>query len=185
MRIRVPQKYVNRSAKNSTFSDFEYTELILNKNRIFFQFWRNKHPNKFKLGYFDNQRQKRACKELRFDTLPCGRVSAFGLIYYCVCAYHDFIERFILFHNKRRPKEMGAEEISAFLTDLAVKGKVSASTQNQAFFAVLFLYRDVLKINLPRSSDSKWLNPIQRMFAGSMIFATFSRTTGKSIFIPV
>lgn len=64
-------------------------------------------------------------------------------------SYHNFIKRFILFHNKRHPKEMGAEEISAFLTDLAVKGKVSASTQNQAFFAILFLYRDVLKINLP------------------------------------
>ena len=44
---------------------------------------------------------------------------------------------------------MGAEEITAFLTDLAVNGKVSASTQNQAFFSLLFLYRDVLKINLP------------------------------------
>ncbi len=63
--------------------------------------------------------------------------------------YHNFIKRFILFHNKRHPKEMGAEEISAFLTDLAVNGKVSASTQNQAFFALLFLYRDVLRIKLP------------------------------------
>lgn len=65
-------------------------------------------------------------------------------------AYHNFIKRFILFHNKRHPKEMGAEEITAFLTHLAVNEKVSASTQNQAFFALLFLYRDVLKINLPR-----------------------------------
>jgi integron integrase len=45
---------------------------------------------------------------------------------------------------------MGADELSAFLTDLAVKGNVSASTQNQALFALLFLYRDVLKIALPR-----------------------------------
>lgn len=65
-------------------------------------------------------------------------------------SYHNFIKRFILFHNKRHPKEMGAEEISAFLTYLAVNRKASASTQNQAFFALLFLYRDVLKINLPR-----------------------------------
>ena len=64
--------------------------------------------------------------------------------------YHNFIKRFILFHDKRHPKEMGADEISAFLTDLAVKGNVSASTQNQALFALLFLYRDVLKIVLPR-----------------------------------
>jgi len=64
--------------------------------------------------------------------------------------YHNFIKRFILFHDKRHPMEMGADEISAFLTDLAVKGNVSASTQNQALFALLFLYRDVLKIALPR-----------------------------------
>jgi len=64
--------------------------------------------------------------------------------------YHNFIKRYILFHDKRHPKEMGAEEISAFLTHLAVQGKVSASTQNQAFFALLFLYRDVLRIHLPK-----------------------------------
>ncbi len=64
--------------------------------------------------------------------------------------YHNFIKRFILFHDKRHPSEMGADEISAFLTHLAVEGKVSASTQNQAFFAILFLYRDVLKIVLPK-----------------------------------
>ena len=64
--------------------------------------------------------------------------------------YHNFIKRYILFHDKRHPMEMGADEISAFLTDLAVNGKVSASTQNQAFFALLFLYRDVLQIDLPK-----------------------------------
>lgn len=63
--------------------------------------------------------------------------------------YHNFIKRFILFHNKRHPNEMGATEITEFLTDLAVNGKVSASTQNQAFFSLMFLYRDVLRINLP------------------------------------
>jgi integron integrase len=63
--------------------------------------------------------------------------------------YHNFIKRYLLFHDKRHPKEMGAEEITAFLTHLAVEDKVSASTQNQAFFALLFLYRDVLRINLP------------------------------------
>ncbi len=52
--------------------------------------------------------------------------------------YHNFIKRYILFHDKRHPKEMGADEISAFLTDLAVKGNVPASTQNQALFALLF-----------------------------------------------
>ncbi|MGQ0543362.1 MAG: integron integrase, partial [Blastocatellia bacterium] len=64
--------------------------------------------------------------------------------------YHNFIKRYILFHDKRHPAEMGAGEITAFLTDLAVRGKVSASTQNQALFSILFLYRDVLGIELPR-----------------------------------
>jgi integrase len=55
-------------------------------------------------------------------------------------AYVGWIRRYILFHGKRRPKEMGENEISAFLTHLAVEGKVSASTQNQALCALLFLY---------------------------------------------
>jgi integron integrase len=61
-------------------------------------------------------------------------------------AYADWCRRFILFHNKRHPSEMGAEEINAFLTHLAVEGRVSASTQNQAMAALLFLYQRVLKV---------------------------------------
>jgi integrase len=64
--------------------------------------------------------------------------------------YHNFMKRFIPFHKKRHPKEMGADEITAFLTHLAARESISASTQNQAFFALLFLYRDVLQISLPR-----------------------------------
>ncbi|HEY80229.1 MAG TPA: integron integrase [Caldilineae bacterium] len=56
----------------------------------------------------------------------------------------QWIKRFILFHNKRHPKEMGAPEIEAFLTHLAVEEHVAASTQNQALSALLFLYREVL-----------------------------------------
>src|SRR4051794_8226030 len=62
-------------------------------------------------------------------------------------AYHDWARRFILFHGKRHPQEMGAAEINQFLTHLAVEGHVSASTQNQAFCALLFLYRDVLQVD--------------------------------------
>src|SRR5262245_2522989 len=65
-------------------------------------------------------------------------------------AYVDWIRRFILFHNKRHPREMGAAEIEGFLTHLAVEGKVAASTQNQAFAALLYLYQQVLEIELPR-----------------------------------
>jgi hypothetical protein len=60
-------------------------------------------------------------------------------------AYVNFIKRYILFHNNRHPEEMGKEEIEAFLTHLAVDKNVSASTQNQAFSAILFLYRKVLE----------------------------------------
>ena len=56
-------------------------------------------------------------------------------------AYVDWIRRFILFHGKRHPAEMGAPEVEAFLTHLAVQGKVAASTQNQALNAIVFLYR--------------------------------------------
>jgi integron integrase len=64
-------------------------------------------------------------------------------------AYVSWIRRFVLFHGKRHPAEMGEKEINAFLTDLAVYGRVSASTQNQALAALLFLYRHVLDKPLP------------------------------------
>ena len=64
-------------------------------------------------------------------------------------AYSDCVRRFILFHKKRHPAEMGAEEIRQFLSHLAVGGNVAASTQNVALCALLFLYRDVLGVELP------------------------------------
>ncbi|MGZ8222892.1 MAG: integron integrase [Methylobacter sp.] len=70
--------------------------------------------------------------------------------------YVQWIKRFILFHNKRHPQEMGTAEVEAFLTHLAVDGQVSASTQNQALSALLFLYKEVLAIDLP------WLGNVVR-----------------------
>ena len=58
--------------------------------------------------------------------------------------YINWIKRFILFHDKRHPNEMGSKEIEEYLTHLALKAKVSASTQNQALNALLFLYRHIL-----------------------------------------
>jgi integron integrase len=63
-------------------------------------------------------------------------------------AYVDWIKRYILFHDKRHPQEMGTPKIEAFLTHLAVDQNVAASTQNQALSALLFLYRNVLKQDL-------------------------------------
>src|SRR5437660_5760108 len=64
-------------------------------------------------------------------------------------SYRNWIKRFILFHKKKHPREMGEAEIRAFISHLAVEGQISASTQTVALSALLFLYRDVLKQELP------------------------------------
>jgi integron integrase len=71
-------------------------------------------------------------------------------------AYVNWILRFIGFHGMRHPAEMGDTEVTAFLSDLAERGHVSASTQNQALSALLFLYRIVMKRELP------WMSQIVR-----------------------
>ena len=70
--------------------------------------------------------------------------------------YVQWIKRYILFHGKRHPRDMGPKEMEAFLTHLAVEGNVSASTQNQALSALLFLYREVLEMEVP------WLDKVVR-----------------------
>jgi integrase len=70
--------------------------------------------------------------------------------------YVQWIKRFILFHGKRHPQEMRVAEVEAFLTHLAVEGRVSASMQNQALSALLFLYKEVLAIDL------SWLDNVVR-----------------------
>lgn len=76
--------------------------------------------------------------------------------------YIHWIRRYILFHDKRHPREMGAAEIEAFLTHLAVEGQVSASTQNQALSALLFLYREVLQQKLEQV-EVIWAKKPQRL----------------------
>jgi integron integrase len=78
-------------------------------------------------------------------------------------AYCDWARRFILFHGKRHPREMAAEEVTAFLTHLASERNVYASTQNQAKSALLFLYRQVLGIELP------WLDEIVQAKRGTRL----------------
>ncbi|PPC79725.1 MAG: integrase [Methylotenera sp.] len=67
--------------------------------------------------------------------------------------YLQWVKRFILFHHKRHPREMGGPEVEAFLSHLVTHGNVSSSTQNQALSALLFLYREVLGISLPWMDD--------------------------------
>jgi hypothetical protein len=81
-------------------------------------------------------------------------------------AYVAWIRRYILFHGKRHPTDMGAAEITRFLTSLAIDGKVAASTQNQALSALLFLYREVLQQEVP------WLN--------DLVYAKRPHTTSRS-----
>ncbi|MGQ9860882.1 MAG: integron integrase [Thiobacillaceae bacterium] len=77
--------------------------------------------------------------------------------------YVFWIRRFILFHGKRHPCALGAAEVEAFLSDLAVNGRVAAATQNQALSALLFLYREVLGIQLPWLDNITRAKPSQRL----------------------
>jgi integrase len=90
-------------------------------------------------------------------------------------AYTDWIKRFILFHGKRHPSEMGGAEVEAFLSHLAVKGKVSASTQNQAKSAILFLYRHVLESDLP------WLDGVVQANQPKRLPVVLTETEVRSV----
>jgi len=74
-------------------------------------------------------------------------------------AYVSWIRRFILFHHKRHPQEMAEPEIRQFISHLAVDAKISASTQTVALSALLFLYRDVLKQELPYIANIERAKP--------------------------
>ena len=89
--------------------------------------------------------------------------------------YLQWIRRFILFHDKRHPKGMGAGEVEAFLTDLAVRGKVAASTQNQAKSAILFLYKQVLETELP------WLDNVTQAKAPQRLPVVLTQKEVQSV----
>ena len=89
--------------------------------------------------------------------------------------YSDWIRRFILFHQKRHPQTMGPEEVREFLTDLAANQNVAASTQNQAFSALLFLYKEVLKQELP------WIDNVQRAKRPSKLPVVFTPEEARAV----
>jgi integron integrase len=89
--------------------------------------------------------------------------------------YVQWIKRYILFHNKRHPREMGAAEVNAFLTSLAVQRNVSSSTQNQALAALLFLYKEVLGIDLP------WLDGLIRAKRPARLPTVLSRAEAQRV----
>ncbi len=90
-------------------------------------------------------------------------------------AYLGWIKRFILFHNKQHPSSLGKSEISSFINYLAIKKKVSASTQNQALQSILFLYKQILKIEIG------WIEEIKRVERIKHIPVVFSRKEAKII----
>jgi integron integrase len=89
--------------------------------------------------------------------------------------YVAWIRRYILFHGKRHPVEMGAAEITQFLTALAVEGKVAAATQNQALSALLFLYREVLALEAP------WLDGLVRAKRPQRLPVVLSRDEVRAV----
>ena len=84
-------------------------------------------------------------------------------------AYVDWIRRFVMANGKRHPRDMGAAEVEAFLSGLATRDDVAASTQNQALSALLFLYREVLGVQLP------WMESVVRAKRPQKIPAVLSR----------
>jgi integron integrase len=94
-------------------------------------------------------------------------------------AYVQWIKRYIFFHQKRHPREMGANEIRTFLSDLAVNGKVAASTQNQALNALVFLYREVLNLEPGDFSD------IERARTPTRLPVVLSKSEVESLFAAI
>ena len=90
-------------------------------------------------------------------------------------AYLQWLKRYVAFHDRRHPRELGAPAVEQFLTHLAVVRKVSAATQNQALQALLFLYRDVLQIKLP------WLNNVTRAAQPKRLPVVLSRAEVRAL----
>ncbi len=98
-----------------------------------------------------------------------ARIRRLGLAKRTEAAYVSWIRRFIIANGKRHPRELGRREVEAFLTQLAVRDGVAPSTQNQALSAILFLYREVLHMDLP------WLQGVQRAKAAGNLPVVLTR----------
>lgn len=90
-------------------------------------------------------------------------------------AYMAWIRRFIRANHKRHPRDMGGPEVERFLTGLAVEGNVASGTQNQALSALLFLYREVLEIQLP------WMDNVVRAKRPRRLPVVLSRDEAKRL----
>jgi len=90
-------------------------------------------------------------------------------------AYVDWVRRFVVFHGRRHPSRLGGDDVATFLTYLAVERKVSASTQNQAMSAILFLYKHVLEVQLP------WLDDVVRAKRPARLPVVLSRSEVRQL----
>jgi integrase len=111
-------------------------------------------------GLFEVAREKIRTRRLAFRTEQ---------------AYLHWMRRYVKFHGRRHPRDMGPTEVEGFLTHLAVEAGVGASTQNQALQALLFLYRRVLDIELP------WLENVTRASRPKRIPVVLSRSEVRSV----
>src|SRR5438034_525100 len=90
-------------------------------------------------------------------------------------AYINWIRQFIIFNGKRHPGEMGASEISSFLSYLATERHIAASTQNQALSALLFLYREVL------DKPIDWIDDVERARKPQRLPVVFTKAEAKAV----
>jgi integron integrase len=97
------------------------------------------------------------------------RIRRLGLSLRTERAYVGWIRRFVVAHGRRHPRELGGEDVEAFLTNLAARDRVAPSTQGQALAALLFLYREVLQVKLP------WMENIQRAKRSERLPVVLSR----------
>jgi integron integrase len=111
-------------------------------------------------GLLQTAREQMRVRHLSFETEKC---------------YLQWMRRFIAFHDRRHPRELGAPEVQAFLTHLAVKRGVAPSTQNQALQALLFLYKRVLSIDLP------WLENVIRAGHAKHVPVVLSRADVSAV----
>ena len=98
----------------------------------------------------DTEKKPRLLEQLR------GELRYRHYAYTTEKTYIQWVKQYIFYHNKRHPKEMGGEEIKAFLSHLAMNRNVAASTQNQALCPIVFLYKHVLEIDLGDFSDFQY-----------------------------
>jgi integrase len=111
-------------------------------------------------GLFEVAREKIRTRHLAFRTEQ---------------AYLHWMRRYVKFHGRRHSRDMGSAEVETFLTHLAVEAKVAASTQNQALQALLFLYRQVLEVELP------WLENVTRAYRPKRLPVVLSALEVRSV----